>query len=49
MLTLFGSLNVTVPGPEVFDHVFVVAPGGFGRPSSVTVPLSVAEFGSVIV
>lgn len=31
--------KVTVPGPFTLLHVTVTAPGGFGRPSSVTVPL----------
>ena len=43
-----GSAKVTVPGPLTAVHAIVrVAPGG--RPSSVTVPLSVAAAGSVIV
>jgi hypothetical protein len=45
----FGSAKVTVPGPETFDQVVVTAPGGLGRPSSVTVPSSVALAGRVIV
>ena len=40
--------NVTVPGPLNFDHVTVsVLPTG--RPSSVAVPLRLAEVGSVTV
>ena len=40
--------KVTVPGPLNFDHVTVsVLPTG--RPSSVAVPVRVAEAGSVMV
>jgi len=36
-------------GPLTFVHNFVVVPGGFGKPSSVTDPCSCTEFtGSVI-
>ena len=49
MLAVVGLVKVTVPGPDSFVHCFVVDPGGVGRPSSVTVPFSVAELGSVIV
>src|SRR5262245_56833801 len=38
--------NVTDPGPLTFDHVVLTVPGGLGRPSSVTVPSKLAEFGS---
>ena len=43
-----ASANVTVPGPLTWLHVTVSVPGG-GRPSSVTVPPSVAALGSVMV
>src|SRR6266542_3498737 len=43
-----GSVNVTVPEPLTFDHVIVIAPGGFGKPSSETTPVRVALAGSVI-
>ena len=39
--------KVTVPGPLNFDQVVVSVPDG--RPSSVTVPLTFAEDGRVIV
>ena len=41
--------NVTVPGPLTILHVVVIAPGGFGSPSSVAVPLNAALLGNVIV
>ncbi len=41
--------NVTVPGPLTLDQVVVTVAGGFGRPSSVTVPLRLAVAGSVMV
>ena len=41
--------NVTVPGPLTRVQVVVTAAGGFGSPSSVTVPSSVATPGKVIV
>jgi len=44
-----ASANVTAPGPLTVLHVYVNAPGGFGRPSSVAEPLKLALFGSVIV
>ena len=47
--TVAALPNVTVPGPLTFVQVVVTAPGGFGRPSSVTVPSSVAVAGKVIV
>ena len=37
--------KVTVPGPLVLLQVVVTVPGGLGRPSSVTVPSSVAAAG----
>jgi len=40
--TALASAKVTVPGPDTFDQVVVTAPGGFGRPSSVTVPSRLA-------
>src|SRR6266508_6349453 len=43
-----GSVKVTVPGPLTFDHVIVMDPGGFGRPSSETTPVSVALAGSMM-
>ena len=45
----FGLAKVTVPGPETFVQVVVTAPGGLGRPSSVTVPSSAAFAGRLIV
>ena len=47
--TAFGLPKVTVPGPLTLLQVGVVAPGGLGRPSSVTVPSRLAEAGSVTV
>ena len=44
-----ASANVTTPGPLTVLHVYVNAPGGFGRPSSVAEPLKLTPFGSVIV
>jgi hypothetical protein len=44
-----ASANVTASGPLTVLHVYVNAPGGFGRPSSVAEPLKLALFGSVIV
>ncbi len=41
--------KVTVPGPLTADQVVVTVAGGFGNPSSVTVPLSVALAGKVMV
>ena len=41
--------KLTVPGPEIFVHSKVSAPGGFGKPSSVAVPCSEAWAGSVMV
>ena len=40
-----ASPNVTSPGPETLLQVVVTAPGGLGRPSSVTVPSRFAEAG----
>ena len=45
--TAFGLPKVTLPKPLTFDQVAVVAPGGVGRPSSVTVPSRLAETGPV--
>ena len=47
--TAFGLPKLTVPGPLTLLQVVVTTPGGFGRPSSLTVPSSEAELGSVIV
>ncbi len=47
--TALASPKVTVPGPLTWLQVVVTAPGGFGSPSSLTVPSSVAEAGKVIV
>src|SRR5512132_4587350 len=47
--TALALPKATVPGPLTLLHVVVTAPGGLGRPSSVTVPSRVAEAGSVIV
>ena len=44
-----ASTNVTAPGPLTVLHVYVNAPGGFGRPSSVAEPLRLAAAGRVIV
>ncbi len=44
----FGLPNVTVPGPLTIVQAVVNAAGGLGRPSSLTVPLKLAEAGSVI-
>jgi len=38
-----GSSNTTFPGPEILVQLLVTPPGGFGFPSSLTVPLSNAE------
>ena len=46
--TALESPKVTVPGPDVLVHLVVTAPGGLGRPSSVTVPSRLALSGSVI-
>src|SRR6266545_2801000 len=46
VLAASGSANVIVPGPLTFDHVAVVVPGGFGRPSSETTPVSGALAGN---
>ncbi|HEX2423009.1 MAG TPA: hypothetical protein VHN56_07680 [Actinomycetota bacterium] len=40
---------MTAPGPLTSLQVVVTVPGGFGKPSSVTVPLRLALEGSVIV
>src|SRR5687768_4770215 len=37
--------NVTVPGPLTNVHSVATAPGGFGSPSSVTVPSRAADDG----
>ena len=48
MLSALTLPKVTVPGPLNFDHVTVsVLPAG--RPSSVAVPVRLAEAGSVMV
>ena len=41
--------KVTVPGPLTLLHAVVTVAGGFGSPSSDTVPSSAAAAGSVIV
>ena len=41
--------KVTVPGPLTLLQVVVTTPGGFGSPSSVTVPERDADEGNVIV
>jgi len=38
----FHTSHVTVPGPLALVHLYVSAPGGFGSPSSVADPPSVA-------
>src|ERR1043165_4647197 len=43
------ALTSARDGPDTCDHETVNAAGGFGRPSSVAEPLSVAVAGSVIV
>src|SRR5690606_15975982 len=48
VLNAFAFPNVTVPGPLTFVHVVVIADGGFGRPSSVAVPLRFADAGNAI-
>ena len=45
--TAFSSVNDTVPGPLCFVHVVVTAAGGFGKPSSDTVPSNIASAGKV--
>jgi len=37
-----------MPGPLTLDRVVVTAPGGVGRPSSVTVPDRLATAGKVV-
>jgi hypothetical protein len=49
VLTELALPNVTVPGPLTILQVVVTAPGGFGNPSSLTVPLKLAFDGKVIV
>jgi hypothetical protein len=44
-----GLAKVAVPGPLTFDQVTVTVAGGFGRPSSVTVPFRLAAAGKVMV
>ncbi len=48
MSTAFASPNVTFPGPLTLLHTVVTVPGGFGSPSSPTVPSSDAVAGSVM-
>ena len=43
-----ASENVTVPGPLTLDQVVVSIAGGLGNPSSLAVPLRLADAGSVI-
>ena len=45
----FAFANATAPGPLTMVHATETDPGGFGTPSSVTVPVSGAPAGSVIV
>ena len=40
--------NVTVPGPDIWDHVVVTCPGEVGSPSSLTVPSRLADDGSTM-
>ena len=40
---------MTVPGPLTLDQVVVTVAGGFGFPSSVTVPFRLAVAGKVMV
>ena len=47
--TALAFPKVAVPGPLTSLQIVVTVPGGFGRPSSVTVPLRFALEGSVIV
>ena len=47
--TAVALAKVTVPGPLTWLHVVLIAPGGLGSPSSVTVPSRVADAGRVIV
>jgi hypothetical protein len=49
VLSALASANVTVPGPLTLDQVVVSIAGGLGNPSSVAVPLRLADAGSVIV
>ena len=42
-----GFAKVTLPGPLTLDQATVTAPGGFGSPSSVAVPVSDAVPGRV--
>ena len=49
MSTALAFPKVAGPGPLTSLQVVVTVPGGFGRPSSVTVPLRLALEGSVIV
>ena len=44
-----GWRMCTVPGPLTLIQLFEICPGGDGRPSSVAVPVSVTEEGSVTV
>ena len=47
--TRLASPNMTVPGPLTLLHTVVTTLGGFGRPSSVTVPSKTAVSGWVII
>jgi len=47
VLNALALPKVTVPGPLYLDHVFVSVPEG--KPSSVAVPLTLDDDGSVIV
>ena len=49
MSTALGLPKDTSPKPLTFDQVTVVAPGGFGRPSSETFPSRLADPGRVTV
>jgi len=42
VLAAVGSTNVTVPGPLALLQVYVNAPGGLGRPSSLAEPFTTA-------
>src|SRR6266568_5363190 len=49
VLNALAFANVTVPEPLNLLHPNKSSPGGIGRPSSLTVPFSVALAGSVMV
>jgi|SRR5882724_4439630 len=41
--------KVTMPGPLTFVQIVVTTPGGFGKPSSITVPSRFAEVDKMII